>query len=314
MPRSIPWLRQPLYTQAVAQQPYQSNQQPQGIAKKLEHGSFSDQGVQGMVGPGTLLKNQTNPEKSGPQRAAAGTTIRKSRKVTPRGRGPPWRRAYPARCFGRSATWQPLPINKASPITSCCAASLARGTRTRSWHCFVNMPVLSGGGRRLLRHEQDAEDAFQATFLVLARKAASIRQTDALSSWLYGVANHIASNLSRSACRLRLREQRPRVSTPEAPVATAALHELQTMLDIEIGRLPEKYRAPFELCCLEGKSKPQTAQLLGWCEGTVASRLARARQLLQERLARRGVMLSAVLCASSLWEQSAAAAIPRGLV
>jgi RNA polymerase sigma factor (sigma-70 family) len=168
--------------------------------------------------------------------------------------------------------------------------------------------------RRVLGHEQDAEDAFQGTFLVLARKAASIHQTDSVRSWLYGVAYHIASNVRRGEVRRRLRDRRPAGSASADPVSAATLRELQVLLDAEVARLPEKYRAPFVLCCLEGKSKPEVAQELGLREGTVASRVARARQMLQQRLTRRGLTLSAALCAGSLWEQSAAAAVPRALI
>jgi RNA polymerase sigma factor (sigma-70 family) len=168
--------------------------------------------------------------------------------------------------------------------------------------------------RQLLGHEQDAEDAFQATFLTLARRAASIRTEEAVGSWLHGVARRVASAVRRSAERRRAREQHVGARAPDGPATEAALRELQAMLSEEVGRLPEKFRSVFVLCCLEGRSKPEAARELGWNEGTVSSRLARARELLRKRLGRRGVDLSAALCATALAADAVSAAVPPALI
>jgi RNA polymerase sigma factor (sigma-70 family) len=162
--------------------------------------------------------------------------------------------------------------------------------------------------RSVLHQEQDAEDAFQATFLVLARTASSIRKRDALASWLYGVALRAAMKARKAMNSRRHTEQQACPRTPEQPVSEAALHELQAILHEEVGSLPEKYRAPFVLCCLEGKSRAETAQELRWKEGTVSSRIAQARALLESRLAHRGIALPAALTAAALGPAWAAAA------
>jgi RNA polymerase sigma factor (sigma-70 family) len=154
--------------------------------------------------------------------------------------------------------------------------------------------------RRVLPRAQDAEDAFQATFLALLRHARSIRHTEAVGSWLYRVAHRIALKAGTDMARRSLRERQSgkveQVSAPPEP----ALRELQDLVDEEVRRLPEKYRAPFVLCCLEGKTRTEAARELGWKEGTVAGRLAEARSRLRQRLARRGVALSVALAVAAL--------------
>jgi RNA polymerase sigma factor (sigma-70 family) len=170
-------------------------------------------------------------------------------------------------------------------------------------------PMVLGVCRRVLRNEQDAEDAFQATFLVLVRRAASLRSPSTIANWLHGVAYRTALEARGAAARRRAREAAvpPRTVMPEDPWA-----ELWPVLDQELGRLAEKYRAVIVLCDLEGKTRKEVARQLGCVEGTVASRLARARGVLARRLARRGFTGASV--ASALVGGAASAAVPVRLV
>jgi RNA polymerase sigma factor (sigma-70 family) len=168
--------------------------------------------------------------------------------------------------------------------------------------------------RRTLGNVHDAEDALQATFLVLAQQATSIRKRESLASWLHGVAYRMATNAKRAAARRRGRESRVRRAQPPDPALSAAWQELQALLDQEIARLPESLRGPFVLCCLENKSNADVARQLGLQEGTIWNRLGRARKLLQERLSRRGVSLSAVLAAAAVGADGASAAVSESLV
>jgi RNA polymerase sigma factor (sigma-70 family) len=169
-------------------------------------------------------------------------------------------------------------------------------------------PMVLGVCRRILRQEQDAEDAFQATFLVLVRKAASLRSPHSLGNWLYGVARRTALAARSAATRRREREatRLPRAAPPED------LADLRPVLDQELGGLPERYRSAVVLCDLQGLPRKEAAHQLGWAEGTVASRLARGRNLLARRLARRG--FAGAVVTTALANEAAPAAVPNALL
>ena len=163
--------------------------------------------------------------------------------------------------------------------------------------------------RRVLARTEDAEDAFQAVFLVLVRSGGKIRNPGAVGSWLYGVAYRTAMKARRDSARRKKHETiaRSSPSTSQPPAGAAICRELHNLLDEEVQKLPDKLRDPFVLCCIEGASKGEAARNLELPEGTVSNRLARARQLLKARLTRRGVTLSAVLAALALTQGSSAA-------
>ena len=148
-------------------------------------------------------------------------------------------------------------------------------------------PMVLGVCKRALPNQHDAEDAFQATFLVLACKAASILPREMVGNWLFGVACRTAQKIRAMTARYRAREKQVGV-LPETPVEGEDVHELGCLLDQELERLPDKYRVPVLLCELQGRSRKEVARQLGLPEGTLSSRLATARRMLATRLARRG--------------------------
>jgi RNA polymerase sigma factor (sigma-70 family) len=156
-------------------------------------------------------------------------------------------------------------------------------------------PVVWGVCRRVLGHEQDAEDAFQATFLILARRAAAVRDRKSLAAYLYGIAYHLALKGRARGARRERAERCGRPATAPDPAAEVSAREWQRVFDEEMARLPEALRAPLILCCLEGLSRDEAAQRLGWTFGRVKDRLERGRELLRRRLARRGVLPAAAL-------------------
>ena len=148
-------------------------------------------------------------------------------------------------------------------------------------------PMVLGVCRRILRSEADAEDAFQATFLVLVRKAATVRPRERAANWLYGVAFHTAQKARAAAMKRRMKErQAGEMHRPEAP--DDRWEELLPLLDQELQRLPDRYRIPIILCELEGKTHKEAARQLGWPQGTLSGRLSRGRALLARRMARHG--------------------------
>jgi RNA polymerase sigma factor (sigma-70 family) len=168
--------------------------------------------------------------------------------------------------------------------------------------------------RRVLTNLQDAEDAFQTTFLVLARKAAAVVPGAMVANWLYGVAHQAALHARRAAARRKQRERQV-TSMPEPAVTdNDPWPDLQPILDQELSRLPDKYRAVVVLCDLEGKGRKEAARQLGCPEGTVAGRLARARALLAKRLTRRGVTLSSAALAVVLSRKAASGCAPGSVV
>jgi RNA polymerase sigma factor (sigma-70 family) len=159
--------------------------------------------------------------------------------------------------------------------------------------------------RNVLQHEQDAEDCVQACFLVLANRAETIKKADSLANWLHGVAYRTALLAKRKLAARRAHERSRQAMRQTTSTTEAAWKELLAVLDAEIRRLPEKYGAPFVLCCLEGLSGPDAARQLGWKEGTVSGRLCQARKLLRERLARRGIQLALVMGGLALAQREA---------
>jgi RNA polymerase sigma factor (sigma-70 family) len=175
-------------------------------------------------------------------------------------------------------------------------------------------PMVFGVCRRLLGHVQDAEDAFQAAFMVLANQAGSIRKSASVASWLYGVAYRVACKAQRAKRRRLAGESGTRYAPALSAGPDSAWRELCAILDEELNRLPEKYRAVLVLCYLEGKSNEAAARQLGCTKGTVSSRIWRGRELLRERLTRRRLTLSAGVAVGLFGVGTASGAVPGKLI
>jgi RNA polymerase sigma factor (sigma-70 family) len=176
---------------------------------------------------------------------------------------------------------------------------------------FRHGPMVLAVCRQALNGSHDAEDAFQATFLTLARKAATIRDRRYLAGWLCNVAHRIAVRNRGAGARRRAREARVLAMAdavrPSEQENQASREELRPLVQEEVRLLPEKYRAPVVLSYFEGKSNEEVAELLKWPVGTVKGRLSRAREMLRSRLKRRGLALSTAFLLYGLETESSAA-------
>jgi RNA polymerase sigma factor (sigma-70 family) len=195
---------------------------------------------------------------------------------------------------------------------------LARFVRERDQAAFKELvtrygPVVLGVCRRVTAHPEDAEDAFQAVFLILARKAPSIRKPEVIGSWLHGVALRVARTARRSMLRRRTREIVVSVMPEQPAPVTETEPGLNPLLDEEMAALPSWYRDAIVLCDLRGLSRDEAAVALGVPLGTVSSRLANGRKKLAERLTKRGITFSTVAM-STTFSASQAAAVPTDLL
>src|SRR5205814_1898208 len=168
-------------------------------------------------------------------------------------------------------------------------------------------PMVWGVCRRILSNHHDAEDALQATFLVLIRKAASVRPNSMVGNWLYGVARQTALKARATAAKRRTRVRQV-VDMPDPAAKEQELSgDLHALLDQELSRLPDKYRVAIVLCDLEGETRKQAARQLGLPEGTLSARLARGRAMLAKRLSRHGLTISAGTLAAVITHNAASA-------
>jgi len=176
-------------------------------------------------------------------------------------------------------------------------------------------PMVWGVCHRTLANHHDAEDAFQATFLVLVRKADSVVPREMVANWLYGVAHQTALKARQTAAKRSTRERQV-MEMPESELVQPddLWDDLRPVLDQELSQLPDTYRAVLILCDLEGKTRKEAAEQLGVPEGTVASRLARARVMLSKRLARRGLSASGGALAVALSVNVASAGVPTAVL
>jgi RNA polymerase sigma factor (sigma-70 family) len=197
------------------------------------------------------------------------------------------------------------------------AELLHRWIERRDEEAFTSLVVRHGRMvlsvcRRVLGNTHDAEDAFQAVFLILARKAAGLRHPEALPGWLHGVAVRLAYKARTATARRRSTSTDSSVCEPcdahPDPLDALTARELLGLIDREIARLPEVYRLPVVLCDLEERTQPEAAQLLGWTLGSFRGRLLRGRERLRARLALRGIA-PAILTVVSMQSTADAAAL-----
>jgi RNA polymerase sigma factor (sigma-70 family) len=200
----------------------------------------------------------------------------------------------------RTASARLLHLARAAGEPAADADLVARFVRTRDEGAFAALverhgPMVLGVCRRVLGDPHAAEDAFTAAFLALARNAARVRDPRAVAAWLYGAAVRVALKARRSAARSGPVE-RPAPARPAGdPLAEITGRELAAAIDEELARLPDRFRAPVVLCCLDGLSQADAARRLGWSAGSVRGRLERGRERLRQRLARRGIALPTAL-------------------
>jgi RNA polymerase sigma factor (sigma-70 family) len=209
-------------------------------------------------------------------------------------------------------------LRQLDPGPAADAELLRRFVAARDQAAFAELvrrhgPVVLGVLRRVTGHPQDAEDAFQAVFLTLARKAGAVGRPELLGNWLYGVAVRVGRRARRSAVRRRRREV-PAVNAPEPAIEDRVPFEAGPELYEELDRLPAWYRDAVLLCDLQGLSRAAAAKRLGIPEGTLSSRLAGGRKRLADALARRGVVLSAAGVPAVLGEGRGTAAVPDDLI
>jgi TIGR03009 family protein len=195
------------------------------------------------------------------------------------------------------------------------AQLLDRFTGRREEAAFATLlrrhgPMVLGVSRRVVHRVQDAEDVYQATFLLLARKAGAIRKRESVASWLHGVAHRLALRLKEQTIRRHAREKQAADMRTITPAFLAARHDLESALDAALDALPERYKSALVLCYLEGKSHQEAAQRLGCPLTTLRTHIARGRKLLRDRLTRYGLTLSAGGVASLLLGSAAPAAAP----
>ncbi len=196
---------------------------------------------------------------------------------------------------------------------------LDRFCRSRDDAAFTGLiqrhgPMVLSVCGRVLGDAHLAEDVFQATFLVLARKAGAIRQLDSLAGWLYRVAYHLAVRVRARDARRRCQDLRESTMADAIERPDLSWREACEILDDELAQLPDKYRLPLVLCYLEGKTNEAAAKELGWPSGSIARRLAKGRELLRRRLVGRGVVFSTGLLTALVPATASAAAVPARLV